>query len=434
MVRAVFLAAFVALAVFYYYFLGAGPTLSDFMDLPWWKPRGWVLRWESLAPLRALAEESGPTRLAPAALIALPPLALMGVGIALFRSAVMRVLLLALGTALAAFSFYGQLAPGIWGFFSWRWPAVTFCMALVLSSLLLAPSLLRSALRLPILGRAAALAAVATVVYLASVEITGTNWELRSNISPWPAITMFGFLLFGYLAVAIHGAVGLGVLLRTRLSGPMSVATGILLAAALSAAAAGLLFSSPTAQAVVVLGLLGAIGASLVLVRESEPGETAARGWSQLTAATLVFALIFVSDRAASRDLATARNQVAPAVLDALAAFREASDEYPDELEDLVPDYLAEVPRPRIGLIPHEGERFLYTNLGDSYLLEFACGKWVQCAYSPPYDADWWEEADSIDEDPNDFAAAPDVAAGGEWAGGLLEGAWSCDPSLPRLW
>jgi hypothetical protein len=434
MVRAVFLTAFVALAVFYYYFLGTGPTAFDFMDLPWWRPRGWVLRWESLAPLWALADESGPLRLAPVALFALPPLALMGMGIALFRGAVMRVLLLALGTALAAFSFYGQLAPGIWGFFSWRWPAVTFCMALVLASLLLAPSLFRSALRLPVLGRAAALAPVAVVVYLASVEITGTNWELRANISPWPVITMFGFLLFGYLAVVIHAAVGLGALLRTRLSGPMSVSAGILLAAVLSGAAAGFIFSAPGLAALVGIGLCGAIGATLVLARESEPGETLARGWSQLAAAALVLVLIFVSDLAARRDLATARNEVAPVVLDALAAFREATDGYPDELQDLVPDYLAEVPRPRVGPIRHDGERFLYTNLGDSYLLEFACAKWVQCAYSPPYDADWWQEAEPGEEDLNDLGAGPDVAAGGDWSGGLLEGSWSCDPGLPRLW
>jgi hypothetical protein len=434
MVRAVFLTAFVALAVFYYYFLGTGPTPSDFMDLPWWRPRGWVLRWESLAPLWALADEPGPLRLAPVALFALPPLALMGMGMALFRSAVMRVLLLALGAALAAFSFYGQLAPGIWGFFSWRWPAMTFCMTLVLASLLLAPSLLRSALRLPILGRAAVLAAVAIVVYLASVEITGTNWELRANLSPWPVITMFGFLLFGYLAVVIHAAVGLGTLLRTRLAGPMSVSAGILLAAVLSGAAAGFIFSAPGLPALVVVGLCGALGAALVLARQSEPGETLARGWSQLSAAALVFVLIFVSDRAASRDLATARNEVAPVVLDALAAFREATDAYPDELQDLVPDYLAEVPRPRVGPIRHDGERFLYTNLGDSYLLEFACTKWVQCAYSPPYDAPWGGEAEPDEEDRDDLGAAPDVAAGGDWAGGLLEGSWSCDPGLPRLW
>jgi hypothetical protein len=434
MVRAVFLLAFVSLAVFYYYFLGAGPTPSELMDLPWWKPRGWVLRWESLAPLRALNEESGLTRLVPVALLALPPLALMGVGIALFRSAVLRVLVLTLGTALVAFAFYGQLAPGIWGFFSWRWPAMTVCMALVLSSLLFAPSLLRSAMRLPILGRAVTLAAVATAVYLASVEITGTNWELRANISPWPVITMFGFLLFGYLAAAIHGAVGLGALLRTRIAGPISLAAGILLAAVLSAAAAELIFSSPTVRAAVILGLCGAIGASWVLVREDELGETAARGWSHVAAAALVFALIFVSDRAASRDLATARNQTAAAVFDALAAFHENRGEYPEALEDLVPSYLAEVPRPRIGLIAHQGERFLYTNLGDSYLLEFACAKWVQCAYSPPYDADGWGGADPDERDPNRLGATPDVAAGGERGEGGLEGSWSCGPGLPRLW
>lgn len=435
MARVVYLTVFLGLAVFYYYLLGAGPTPSEIMDLPWWRPRGWALRWEVLEPLVTLAQEPGAGRLIPAALFALPPIALIGLGIALFRNPLARVLLLALGTTLAAFSFYGLHAPGIWGFFSWRWPAVTLSMALILASLILAPSLFRWARGLSLIARAAALSAVVLVVYLSSVEITGTNWALPANISPWPVITMFGFLLFGYFAVAIHTAVGLGALLRARVRGPAAISAGILASALLSGAATWLILSTPTVRTMVLTGLLGAIAASIVLVRDTDPADAASRGWNQLGAAALVVSLILLSDQAASRDLAGARNRVAPIVLDALQAYWETNQDYPDSLQSLVPDYLEEIPRPRVGLIQHEGERFLYTNLGDSFVLEFAGAKWVQCAYSPPYQGLALGFGDPNGADPNAFAPAmPDVAAGAEGLEATLAGSWSCDPTLPRLW
>jgi hypothetical protein len=219
------------------------------------------------------------------------------------------------------------------------------------------------------------------------------------------------------------------------LAGTTSISAGILLAAFLSGTAAWLLLEAPSVRVVVTIGLLGAIAASIVLVREADPGKAASRGREQLGAAALVFALILLSDQAASRDLAGARNRVAPIVLDALQAYREDHHGYPDRLENLVPDYLDEIPRPRVGVIQHEGERFLYTNLGDSFLLEFAGAKWVQCAYSPPYHEQDLGLDDPNGEDPNDLRqATPDVAAGAEGPALTLEGSWSCDPSLPRLW
>jgi hypothetical protein len=435
MARVVYLAVFLGLAVFYYYLLGAGPSASEIMDLPWWRPRGWALRWEVLAPLVTLAQEPGAGRLIPVALFTLPPIAGVGLGMTLFRNPLARVLLLALGTTLAAFAFYGFLAPGIWAFFSWRWPAVTLAVALVLSSLILAPSLLRWARGLSPIGRATALCVVVLAVYLSSVEITGTNWALPANISPWPVVTMFGFLLFGYFAVAIHTAVGLGALLRSRVRGPAAISAGILASALLSGAATWLILSTPTVRTMVSIGLLGAIAAFIVLFRETDPADAASRGWNQLGAAALVVSLILLSDQAASRDLAGARNHVAPIVLDALQAYWETNHSYPDSLQNLVPDYLEEIPRPRVGLIQHEGERFLYTNLGDSFLLEFAGAKWVQCAYSPPYQGLELDFRDPNGADPNAFAPTmPDVAAGTEDPETALEGSWSCDPALPRLW
>jgi hypothetical protein len=430
MLRTVYLALFIGLAVFYYYFMGAGPTPSEFGELEWWRPRGWVLRWESLAGLKALTEETGAARLFPVALFALPPLLLMGFSLRRFRHPVVRVFLLALGLTVASFSYYGFLGEGVWRFFSWRWPAVSFCMALVLSALLLAPSLFRWALGLSTAGRIAAIGIGAIAIYLPSVQITGTDWELRANLSPWPVITMFGFLFFGYLAAAIHGSVGLGRVIRARLSGPGATAIGILAAALGSAACVLLLLSEPTPRSAIVLGLLGAFGAAWVLLRQGEPRETAYFGWTQVAAAGFLVTMIFLSDEAANRDLVVARNEVAPLIIDACEAHLQAKDEYPDQLEDIVPEFLEEIPRPKIGLVAREGDTFLYTNLGDSYILEFACAKWIQCAYNPPYRPGlfWGGEDPNQPDDPT-----PDVAAGGE-AEEVLEGSWSCDPTRPKLW
>jgi hypothetical protein len=433
MVRAVYLTAFFGLAVFYYYLLGAGPTPSEVLNLEWWRPRGWALRWESLQGLAALAEEPGALRLVPVILYSIPPAIGMIFGVRLFRSAVARVLLLALGTTLVAFAFYGHLAEGIWRFFSWRWAAVTLCMSLLVWGLILAPSLIRATLRLPMAGRIAALLVAVAAVYLPSVEITGTGWP-GLRLTPWPVIPVFGFLLIGYLIAALHAAVGLGALLRSSFAGPTSIAAGILLAAVLASLFSLGLFSEPTLRGGIVLGLLGAAGAAVVLFSATGRPEAAARGRYALAAGVLGLSLIFLSDRASIRDQMVNRDETAPIVLDALDRYYEANEAYPDRLEELAPDLIASVPNPRIGLIRHEGEEFIYTNLGDSYVLEFACAKWVQCAYSPGFGAGGWGGGDPNSADPNmGGATGPDVA-GGPAEGRELEGAWTCDSRPPPLW
>ena len=52
---------------------------------------------------------------------------------------------------------------------------------------------------------------------------------------------------------------------------------------------------------------------------------------------------------------------------------------------------------------------------------------WVQCAYSPPYVADYYDEEEEPEDDD-----APDVAAGSEDES--LAGAWNCAESPPKLW
>ncbi len=118
MTRGLYLVVLLALATFYYYFLGAGPTPSEIEELQWWRPRGWALRWESMAALKAMTEEEGAIRFLPTLLFALPPIAMIWAGFRLFQSALLRVGVLGIGLTLIAFAYYGFLVQGVWRFFT----------------------------------------------------------------------------------------------------------------------------------------------------------------------------------------------------------------------------------------------------------------------------------------------------------------------------
>ena len=122
-------------------------------------------------------------------------------------------------------------------------------------------------------------------------------------------------------------------------------------------------------------------------------------------------------------------------VLVALERFREGHGSYPDRLRHLVPDFFEEVPRPRMGLILDDDDEFTYTNLGDSYLLEFSSVTWVQCGYSPPYDVAKYDEEDFEEDDEEDFEEPPqDPELQALLADHGLEGAWNCEDAPPKLW
>ena len=123
--RILFLVLFLGIGGFYYFFFGPGPTLQDLSQgLPWWRPRGWALRWPSFAELAGMARSGWPSILLPVLIFCIPPVTLTGMGFALFRSALLRTVLLALGLSLCFFVVYGYIAEGaIWRFFSWRFLA-----------------------------------------------------------------------------------------------------------------------------------------------------------------------------------------------------------------------------------------------------------------------------------------------------------------------
>ncbi|MBS1107082.1 MAG: hypothetical protein H6Q91_2584, partial [Deltaproteobacteria bacterium] len=103
--------------------------------------------------------------------------------------------------------------------------------------------------------------------------------------------------------------------------------------------------------------------------------------------------------------------------IDAIERYHAEQDVYPSDLAALVPKQLPVIEEPHIGWLDWDEEVFTYTDLGDSFLLEFSGPLWVQCAYSPPYE-------EEVDEDAVEPGAEPE----------RLEGAWSCQRKPPRLW
>ncbi len=102
---------------------------------------------------------------------------------------------------------------------------------------------------------------------------------------------------------------------------------------------------------------------------------------------------------------------------------------YPDELEELVSDrYLEALPEPAIGFgFLYDGS-FRYRSFGTSYILEFPAPRWVECAYSPPYED---EEELEDDEELEPWEIQDAAADGGDDS---LGGAWSCPSRPPELW
>jgi hypothetical protein len=441
-------ALFLALTVGYYFFLGAGPTPSERdEDIAWWRPAGWArqLDWELLAPLQQIgadveqARHEGRTELRgliPLALFALPPLLLGAAGFALFRSAEARVGVLALTLLLCAFSYYGWLDPETWKDYSWRWPAVLLVTSLYVSVFALAPALVRAFARRSTAAQTAAILAFALSIYFLSIEISGTNPELDWNLSPWPALTLFGFLLFGLVIGALHLATGVGAAVGVRWAGATRVAVAAGVAGLLAALLYWLPFARLSPGRMAALVLAAAALAAWTVRRAAD--ESAAR--VLLAAGVLVLGAIQLGRWQGEWFLARSRDEIAPRVVAAVERYRAERGGYPDELRQVVPQYLPAIPLPRVGWFNDPDEAFNYINLGDSFLLEFPSVLWVQCAYSPAYSEEGEEEetpgvgageAAGVVAEPG---ASPGVAAREAEGAEALEAAWSCESKPPRLW
>ena len=447
MLRVLYLLVVAALLVAYYEAFGPGLGRSEIAeDMEWWRSWGFAHSWAALESLR---EGGRPGSLLPLALFAVPPVALIGAGLLLFRNVLMRVALCVATLGMGIFLYYGYTSLGVWRFFGFHFPVVALSFAAVVAFILFAPSLLWAALRLSALLTAAALAAVLAVIFLLSTEITGTDPWMRFNISPWPVVSLFALLLLGSWLAAVHGAAGLGAWLASRLGGGGGIALGTLAAVAVGGALSFAIFESP---GWLVLASIVGVSASYAIVCElsgrRDRDEAGRMALVRLGAGAFLFVAIWVSDRAATAYHLTARNDTATQVLVAIEAYGEKNSVFPDELEELVPEYFAEVPRPRMGLIPDD--EFTYTNFGDSYALEFASVKWVQCGYSPrfeyaSYDEDELAEEEADDEEPEpwevdtpDVAAVPpspeELALEALLAEQGLDGSWNCATTPPDIW
>jgi hypothetical protein len=428
MLRAAYLALFLGLAITYYEFLGAEPTPSERAgSIAWWRPAGWArsLEWNALKTLQEIGADTvqarhegrfEPRSLIPLGLFAAPAALASAVGFALFRSSLMRAALLALGLTLCAFSYYGWLDLETWQDYGWRWPLVLLSTAGYLAVFALAPAFVRAVRSRSRAFQGAALLAFVVPIHVLSLEVTGTNPELAWNLSPWPTLTLFGFLLFGLVIGVVHVAAGLGLALRARLPGAAGAALGPLVAATAALALRAIPFERTSAVRAAALAIPAALLAALAGRRRGRQEAAAAF----LVAGLLVVGSIKLGQWHAERFLARARDEVAPRVIDALERYHATHTAYPAELGDLVPGEIPAIPRPRIGWLSDEDERFTYTDLGDSFLLEFPGPVWVQCAYSPPY-AEEGEETE-------DAGGASEPAAEG------LAAAWSCESKPPRLW
>jgi len=359
-----------------------------------------------------------PAEVLPAlAVLVLPCAALAAAVCFVTKSALARTLAGFATIASGCFVFYGLAADRVWRFFHWRWSVSIVLFAAVSALALYAPILaarwrsfswtLRVALYLPLF--------VALVVF--ERNVTGTNPDLPLAISPWPAVQILGLELVASAVAALQLGVALGLAGLAR--GPLLAAAGVVATAGFPLASLALGSASGLlpfrAGPILYSATAFACFAVLVACALWRPRDRAS--WSRRAANVglggLLAALPLVAGQTLTRiDYSLTRDGSAQQLIDALAAYRAKTGNYPDDLGELTSDgVLSEIPRPHIGFA--SGQEFVYQNFGESYLLEFSAPRWIQCAYNPPVELQPGETAD---------------------AGEDLGGSWTCPQKPPELW
>ncbi|MCH7707113.1 MAG: hypothetical protein IH884_01400 [Myxococcales bacterium] len=423
---------FGVLAVFWAYLVhqGIGPAPVT-TDPAWYQPSGFMTRatWLSFA-----FESTG--RLI--AILTFPALALT---IAVFltgRSAVARGLGYSAMIACVLFAYYGDAASRVWEFFYWRTSAVLACMALTLGFSLAAPFLAESWLRRSWPLRIALFLPVFCVVVGFIRNATGTDPRLQFSLSPWPAVPVFGmevgtlFVMLWLMGAAIGtGGIALSHRRPDRkiplvIGGVMLGVTTPLLIVAAGSSMSLLPFraGAETYIPIAVACALAIALASSVGVR-GRPRKLDARALHMAAGAALIAVPLVTGEVWARWDYYVTREHQARSINDALAAYLEKEEIYPDEMIELVEaNYLDEVPTPSIGFgFLYDGQ-FRYRSFGSSYILEFPAPRWVECAYTPPYEDDDYADEE---EDAEDSGGASD---GDE----SFDASWSCPSKPPELW
>lgn len=394
-------------------------------SLAWYMPDGFLNGW----PLIGEYSENWIV----GALILLVPAGLLATGVFLkTSSAIARALALSSVVSVLLFAFYGFQADRIWEFFHWRGSVVFVGTAAAAGFTIAAPLLAKSWLRLSGWGKSLSYLPLAFAIIALERHATGWDESLFFNFSPWPALPVLGleygaFTLIGILLGVALAVSGVASLERRPATGLLLVAAGLVFPIGWFS----FRFSLPDLAILTTLFFSGAISIALVsLVRGADRSRVLARraGYIALGAALAYFPL-FTGRSMAAGDYNATRFVIATEVSDALAAYMEAEDEYPDELIQLVEkNYLDEIPLPAVGFsflyaLGYPEIPFEYRGLGSSYVLEFVSTEWIQCAYNPPWDAEEYADEDAEYEE----------EYGDEYDDGS-EGAWSCPTTRPELW
>jgi hypothetical protein len=408
-------AAGVLYVVLIHHGIGPGPVG---VELRWYEPRGFLSGWSWLA----WAFGSTPRLIL---VLSLPALALSLAVVATSASAFARALSVSCVFATILFLFYGDQATRVWQWFGWRGSAVIALLSVCIGLSLTAPLLATSWLRLRWPARIAVYApfALGAIAFLRNA--TGTDPDLRFNLSPWPAVPIFGLEVAAlFIAAWLLGiAVGLRGVAEWR-SEPggrsrllVGSAVGIALPVALLALGSGLSlfpfrFDRGAAAATALVSAV-AIGLAASLGVRGAADETRLRCRSSAVGAAMILLPIVVGQAWSRFDYWVTREQRAREIIEALATWFDREGLYPDELDRLLESGdLSALPRPAIGFRLLDGSEFRYRNFGTSFLLEFPAPRWVECAYTPPFEDETADEGEEI---------------------GLAE-AWSCPSKPPELW
>jgi len=424
---------FALLAVAYAFAIhhGLGP-MSAAQNPEWYQPTGYL---RGIDSIYWIFEKPGRAFL----VCGLPAVVLCVAVFVTGRSAVARAVALSAVAATFLFIFYGEVANRIWEFFHWRASAVLSLMALVIGFALAAPFLAESWLRLSWPLRLAVYLPVVFVVLAFVRNATGTDLNLRFAISPWPAVPVFGMEVGAlFVLVWLIGAtLGVAGLAWARSGGPgaAAIAGGIVLGLLVPVgllvlgSALSLLPFRAGANTLVAVAIACAIAiavSTLGILRR--PEALRARAVHLAVGSALIAIPLFTSEAWARWDYYYTREHVAGRLIDAMEAYYEKDEMYPDELDELVSGgYLDGLPEPSIGFgFLYDGS-FRYRSFGTSYILEFPAPRWVECAYSPPYE----EEEIDEDEELEPWESADYVQGDGDDS---MDGAWSCPSTPPELW
>lgn len=389
----------------------------------WWHPTRFLMDTDFVG-----SREDSP--LTGVLLLALPA-ALLGVGVFWGTgSAVARMLSLSNVFMVGLFAFYSFSSPRIWSFFGWRGSAVMVMISLAIAAAIVAPLFARSLLRLPGILQATVYGTVVLGIIAQLRNATGTDERLAFNLSPWPAVSIFGLEIGAYAVVGVliglaFGALGFAFWSTRRLLAAGCIALGALAPAVWLLSRFG---SLPSGGGVALAVATPVILALVATTRGGSRRQALLSRAFYLALGAILVAMPLLSGRAlATGDYTVTRFIRAQELINALQSHFHERDEYPDELAQLIEHgYLESIPQPRVGfeslnaLAGYEPSDFHYQSLGSSYVLEFISTEWVQCAYNPP-----WEDDEEYDEEYEDeYADEGDEA----------NEAWSCPETRPELW